>query len=177
VSLATLLLGIVIGIVLGAIFAYLWTSRKDLQDRFELSARLAIANVHKQVFALEGCEGQNAALADFKLEQIPLLTDQGVFRKKFLVTLNERLVYRGIPFPWWTTTIPVAESLDKANLDAFAKAASVVLKSADLNGLGIEIMSRLIHTSNREDSTRPPQMPTGENSNSNISTPKRDTKL
>ena len=93
--------------------------------------------------------GKDAALGEFKLDQLPpLLTNEGVLRKKVYVTLQERLIYKGLPLPWWTTRIPVGEKLDEAGLTALAKAASIAatlsIQSADLKGLVMKIISRLL---------------------------------
>lgn len=151
---ATLVFGILLGMLIAAPFTYIWTSRQCAKERTDLAIQGAIANVEKQIFALEGyIRGQDAALAEFKLEQIPLQTDEGWVRKRFYVTLRERLVYKGIPLPWWITKIPVGEKLDEASLIALAKAASIIVKSVDLKGLGIEIISRLLPKSEAKDST------------------------
>jgi hypothetical protein len=107
---ATLLFGILLGMLIAAPFTYIWTSRKFAKEETDLAIQGAIANVEKQIFALEGyIKGQDATLAEFKLEQIPLQTNEGLLRKRFYVTLRERLVYKGIPLPWWITKIPVGE--------------------------------------------------------------------
>jgi hypothetical protein len=102
--------------------------------------------------------GKDAAFAEFKLDQLPpLLTNEGLVRKKFYVTLQERLIYKGIPLPWWTTKIPVGEKLDEASLTALAKAASIVasisMQPADLKGLVMKIIARLLPKTVEKDAT------------------------
>jgi hypothetical protein len=113
---ATLLFGIFLGMAIATPLTYIWTWRKCTKD----------------------------SVTAFKLRQIPLQTHEGCVRKKFYVTLLERLEYNGIPLPWWTTKIPVGEKLDEASLTALAEAASVIVKIPDLKGLGIEIISRIL---------------------------------
>jgi hypothetical protein len=144
-----LLIAFVVGILFGGLVAHLWTSREELRRQNKLSTKWEVANVEKEVYALRGyIEGQNAALADFTVEQKPpVITDKGLFKKTYFMLLQERLVYKGIPFPWWTSTTQVAERLDGEALIKAAKAASVLVKSFDLKGLGIQMISKVLEGS------------------------------
>lgn len=103
--------------------------------------------------------GKGAALAELKLDRLPpLLTNKGLFRKKFYVTLQERLIYKGIPLPWWTTRISVGEKLDEASLTGIVKAATVAagisMQSAGLKGLVMKTISRLLPKMVEKDAKR-----------------------
>jgi hypothetical protein len=162
----TLLLGILIGMLIATPFTYIWTSRNRDNENTELVKRLAVAESKNQVFALEGyIKGQDSTLADFKFQQkLPIQTNEGILKKKFYVTLMERLEYRGIPLPWWETKIPVSEKLDAASLDAIAKVASVLSKLVAPQSLGPEIISTLLPIMPQKDSKVPQEKPNNMNS-------------
>jgi hypothetical protein len=144
---ATFLFGIFIGILISAPITYILTSRQIVAERTKSAVQTAVEDVKKQLFTLQGkIEGQNTAFSDFKPERVVFQTNEGIFRKRFYVTLKERLVYKGtFPLPWWETKTLVGEKLDEASLEAFAKAASVIAKAIDLKSLGMELITTVLN--------------------------------
>jgi hypothetical protein len=138
--LMAILVGVALGVPTGFVLGYFMRNKRSIDPE--------LAQVKGKLMKIEGyMQGQNAALAEFKLEQTVLQTSEGVLFKKHYATLMERLVYKGIPLPWWTVKVQTQENVDEKTLHTIATTFGILAKSADLKSLGFELVSRLFKRS------------------------------
>jgi hypothetical protein len=139
--LLAILVGVALGVPTGFVIGYFMPNKRSIDPE--------LAQVKGKLMKIEGyIQGQNAALTDFKLEQTVLQTSEGWLVKKHYATLMERLVYKGVPLPWWTVKVQTQENVDEKTLHTIAATFGVLAKSADLKSLGFELVSRLFKGNN-----------------------------
>jgi hypothetical protein len=88
-------------------------------------------------------KGKESALNEMRLERIPSSAQKGVFRKKYYLVIQERLLFKSLPIsPWWEHRLQVSEMLDKDEINAVAKAltsvADKLLEFADLKKMALK---------------------------------------
>ena len=141
------LLFLLVGGGFGGIIGYLWADRR----RAGTEKDLEVSRLEGRLMELEGySKGQNATLADFQLERSAVLrTREGLLVRRHFATFMERLVYRGIPLPWWTTRISIDENIDEKVLDAIVKSASVLTTalSGKTMNIAIDAVGKLLKKS------------------------------